>query len=161
MIKWLKSKYEAFRLQKYYLSIKELPMYNWITLSEENDIKQLSKTGTVCKRVQQVYEKLQDEIIDTFGVNQDFIKIKNKKKQIELLYCEQIRTGDLSTGWKIEMLELDIEDLQNRQIKSDLYESIIAIEKHLGFKINPKELTVFQFYKYSKTIANRLKHEVK
>jgi acyl carrier protein len=106
-------------------------------------------------------KKLQDEIIDTFGVNQDFIKIKNKKKQIELLYCEQIRTGDLSTGWKIEMLELDIEDLQNRQIKSDLYESIIAIEKHLGFKINPKELTVFQFYKYSKTIANRLKHEVK
>ena len=76
-----------------------------------------------------------------------------------MLYADQIETGDRSTGWKIEMLELDNAELSNKQTKTDLFESIIAIEKNMGFKIDPKKLTVFEFYKYSKTIANKLKHE--
>lgn len=161
MVSKIKKLYENWKLSKYYKSIKVVPMLNWIELYESNDISQISKTGKVCSYAGKAYERLQDELIDTFGVNEDFLKIFNNKKRIELLYAHQMETGDRSNGWKIQMLELDNQELANKKTKMDLFESIIAIEKHMGFKINPKELTVFQFYKYSKTIANKLKSELK
>jgi len=159
MFKRLKQVYDNWMLSKYYLSIKDVPMYNWITLYENEDFTQLSKTGKICKRVTNVYEKLQDEIIDNFWINEDFLKVLKNKIRIELLYADQIETGNKSNQWKIEMLEIDNDMLSNQKTKSDLYESIIAIEKYLGVSKDPKQLTVYQFYKYSQTIANRLKHE--
>lgn len=161
MVSKIKKLYENWRLSKYYKSIKEVPMLNWIELYENNDISQISKTGKTCAFAGKAYERLQDEIIDTFGVNEDFLKILKNKIKIELLYASQIETGDKSNGWKIQMLELDNAELSNKKTKMDLFECIIAIEKQMGFTINPKELTVFMFYKYSKTIANKLKNEVK
>jgi hypothetical protein len=159
MFKKLRQVYEDWRLSKYYLSIKDVPMYNWITLYENEDFTQLSKTGKICKRVTKVYEKLQDEIIDNFGINEDFLKVLKNKIRIELLYADQIESGNKSNQWKIEMLEIDNEMLSNQKTKADLYDSIIAIEKYLGVSKDPKQLTVYQFYKYSQTINNRLKHE--
>jgi hypothetical protein len=161
MVRLIKAKYEAFKLKKYYQSIKECPMYNWIELYEKSDITQLSKTGKVCKRAESVYEKLQDEIINEFGINEDFLRILKLKIQIELLYAEQIESGNKSNQIFIDIKEIDCRDLMNKQTKIDLFETIIAIEKSLGFKINPKRLTVFEFYKYQKVISNRLKHEIK
>lgn len=134
-------------------------MYNWISLYEHSDLKFLSKTGKLCKRVEKVYESLQDEVIDTFGVNEDFLKILKNKIKIELMYAEQIETGDRSNQIFIDILEIENSELQGKQTKADLYGSIITIEKVMGFRLDPKKISVFDFYKYSKVISNRLKHE--
>lgn len=134
-------------------------MYNWISLTEENDFSFLSKTKKICKRASKVYEKLHDQLINEFGVNEDFLRILKNKIKIELYYCSQIETGDKSNQIFIDILEIQNNDLISKQTKTDLYESIIAIEKIMGFKVDVKKISVFDFYKYSRTISNKMKHE--
>ena len=159
MIKWLKNKYENYQLSKYYLSIKTMPMYNWVTLFENKDISQISKTGRICKRLNKVCEKLQDEVIETFGINEDFLQIIKNKIKIEILYADQIETGDRSTGWKIEFLELDNKLLEGKQTKHDFFGNIMLINQHI--KVDFKTITIYEYYSLSKTVSNKLKHENK
>ena len=159
MIKWLKNKYENYQLSKYYLSIKTMPMYNWVTLFENKDISQISKTGKLCKRINKVCDKLQDEIIDTFGINEDFLQIIKNKIKIEILYADQIETGDRSTGWKIEFLELDNKELENKQTKTDFYTQLFLLQKHLPYQIDTKKMSIFDYYNTSQIVSNQLKHQ--
>lgn len=149
IIEKLKKKYEEWRLSKYYLSIKDCPMYNWIRLYEEQDLKYLIKTGRICKRAEIAYNRLQDQVIDNFGVNEDFLKIIRNKIKIELYYAKQIATGDRSTQAFIDILEIQNNDLASKQTRGDIYELVIAVEKIMGFKINPKKISIYDFYKYT------------
>jgi len=155
----LKQAYEDFKMKKYYSSIKDCPMYNWVSIYEDNDFKFLSKTGKICKRAKKVYDKLQDELINTFGINEDYIKILKNKKAIELYYAEQVRTKRTSNQIFIDILEIKNEELIGKTKKADIYKLIIPIEKEMGFKISVESITVYQFYTYSKAISNKLKHQ--
>ena len=155
----IKQRYERYKLSKYYKGIRDCPMYNWVMLYEETDFSYLSKTGKICKRAASVYEKFQDQLIDTFGINEDLLKIIKNKIKIEILYAEQIETGDKSTGWKIEFLELDNLELQNKQTKTDFYQQTFEIQKHVPYQIDLKTITIFQYYTQKKIIANKVKHD--
>jgi len=158
-MKEIKQLYNEWRLSKYYQSIRECPMYNWVMMYEENNLRYLSKTGKVCKRINIVYEVLQDQMIDEFGINEDLLKIIKNKIKIEILYADQIETGDKSTGWKIEFLELDNQELMSKQTKTDFYLQTFEIQKHLPYKIDTKTMSIFEYYKNMKIIANKMKHE--
>jgi hypothetical protein len=134
-------------------------MYNWVMMYEESNLRYLSKTGRVCKRINGVYEVLQDQLIDEFGINEDLLKIIKNKIKIEILYADQIETGDKSTGWKIEFLELDNQELMSKQTKTDFYLQTFEIQKHLPYKIDTKKMSIFEYYKNMKIIANKMKHE--
>lgn len=134
-------------------------MYNWISIYEENNLSYLSKTGKVCKRVSKVYERLQDEIMDNFGINEDYLKILKNKIKIELYYAEQIRTKNRSNQAFIDILEIQNEELQTKKTKGDIHESVIMIEQYMGFKFDVKKITVYEFYKYSQMLTNKIKHE--
>lgn len=159
MIKRIKKYYEDWRLSKYYLNIRECPMYNWMTLYENSDFKQLSKSGKICKRVTKAYEILQDQLIDQFGINEDLLKILKNKIKIELLYVDQMETGDKSTGWKIEFLELDNAELMSKQTKTDFFAQVFEMQKHLPYRIDTKQVSIFDYYSTAKIIANKMKHQ--
>lgn len=158
MFKWMKKWYESKKMSKYYTGIKEMPMYNWIEVFETKSLTPLLKKGKLCKLAEKAYEKIQDELIDNFGVNNDFLRMLKLKAQIELMYSAQIETKDKSNQLFIEIKEIELKELEAAQTKGDIYESIIAIEEHLGFRLDVKKISIFEYYKYSKTIANRLKH---
>lgn len=155
-IKYLKAKYEAKKMAKYYLSIKELPMQNWMRFYEGNDPKHLLKHGKVCKRAGKVYEGLQAELIDEFGISPVFKTIIENNIKIALLKAEIALKGDRTRQIFIDKLLQKNEELETQSPKSDLAENIIAIEKHMGFRIDLKTLTVYDFYKYSKFVSNNL-----
>lgn len=134
-------------------------MYNWISIYEENDLKHLSKNGKICKRVTGVYERLQDQLMDSFGVNEDYLKILRNKIKIELHYAEQIRTKNRSNQAFIDILEIQNEELQSKKSKGDIYESVIMIEQMMGFKFDVKKISVYDFYKYSQMLSNKIKHD--
>lgn len=131
-------------------------MQNWINFYENNDPKYLSRTGKVCKRINKVYEGLQAELIDNFGISPQFKAILENNIKITLLKTEIALKGDRTRQIFIDKLIQKNEELEATNPKSDLAENIIAIEKHMGFRIDPKTITVFDFYKYSKFVSNNL-----
>ena len=143
-------------------------MYNWVSLSEQHDFTFLLKKKTwffglfevkLCKRFVYVYDYLQDQIVDKHGINEDFMKILKNRQKIEILYSDQIETGDRSTQWRIEMLELDNEELEGKKTKGDFFNSIIFINSRIP--VEWKTITVDEYYRLNTTVANQLKHETK
>lgn len=135
-------------------------MYRWINIFEYMDLSYVSKTGKICKRATYVYEKLQSELIDEFGISEDFLKILNNKIKIENYYEEQIRTGNKSNQIFIEMLEIDNSELEVGAKKVDLYEIVMTIgEFYPTVTVSPKTITVYEYHRYTKSIANKLKHQ--
>jgi hypothetical protein len=127
-------------------------MYNWICVSEEEDLKYLSKTGNICKRAIKVYNNLQDQIVDKYGINQDFMEILRNKMKIEMLYADVILNKDRSLLTKIEILEIKNEELEAKITKGDIYELVMAIEKNLGFKLDVRAISIDEFFKYTKIL---------
>jgi len=144
---------KRIRYKKYYSGIKEMPASKWLMMYEENDLKYLSKNGKICNLAAEVYQKMKDEIIDNFGANEDYLRMIRNNIQIQLMYCEQNKTGDKSTQAFIEILELENEKLKGEKATVDNYEIIIGIEKSVPFDINTK--SVYAFYKYANIISKQ------
>lgn len=86
-----------------------------------------------------VYEKLNDEIIDTYGASQDYLKKLNLRIEIAL-------EDDITMQ---EIKQADLEALEQKKVENlSIDDSIIAIEKQMGFKLIQKETSVREFYNY-------------
>jgi len=166
-------KRESLYLRKYYLSIEEMPMYNWVNIYENHNLSSVSKTGKLCKRAAIVYEKMTSQLIDEFGVSEDYLQILKNKIKIEQYYIDQIETGNKSNQIFIEILEIDNSELESKNKKTDLFDMVTMIKEGLGFEIEyiPKivfqflwvkvrnnPITVYEFHKYTNRIANKNKH---
>jgi hypothetical protein len=125
-----------------------MPMYNWLNIYEQHNLTYLSKTRKLCKRAEGVYYRMVDELVDEFGVSEDYLRLQSNKVKIEMYYNDQIHTGDYSNQPFIEILEIDNQELESENSKSDLFDSVISIEKNLGFKLDYKTMTVYEFHKY-------------
>lgn len=134
-----------------------MPVNNWINIIETGEFRYLSKYGKICKRAHAVYDRIQDEIIDTFGVSDEFLMIRRAEIDAELLRCEIVETGDRTRQIFVDLAEQEIEERQKKMTKADVVESVIWIEKELGLKINIKEITVFEYYKYMEFIQKQIK----
>lgn len=80
-----------------------------------------------------------------------------KQIEIELLEIKIAKTGDKSHQLFIDMLKVELEDLTGKDEKKSTLDSTIAIEKYMGFKLTPKEVTVLEYYNYIKAIEKALK----
>jgi hypothetical protein len=149
-------RYENIYLSKYYSSIKELPMVNWIELHNTSDLSKLSRTGKICKRAISVYEKLRDEVIDTFGASPEYLKLHRAQIELELLQCELLHTGDRSLQFHIEMEERNVVLMLKPQEKQDIYQAFVWIKKQ-GINISEDQVSVFWFFKYMDFLVKELK----
>ncbi len=153
-------RYEKRSLSKYYQSIKELPALNFIEIYETQSLIPLSRTGKLCKRAPVVFDKISDELIDTFGVSDQFKRRQSLIVEHELMLSKLARTGDRSLLFEIQMTEKEIKDLSKDEEKSDLYRAMVWMnDQGLTFKEN--EITVFQYYKYLEYLSDKIKAETK
>jgi len=132
-------------------------MYAWIQCYEQNDLSYLLKRGKLNRYAGLAYDRLQDQIIDEFGVNEKYIEILKARIRIEEMYAKQFKTGDTSNQLLIDLAEEELTALEAKQEKGDLFESLAAMEKNMGFRLQLKEVTVYEFYKYSNFISKQLK----
>jgi hypothetical protein len=130
-----------------------MPIILWDKLCNENDLKYLLKNGELDDRAVNIYEKLQDSIIDTFGISDNMQMLLAKKKKAEILYHDILVNGNKFKQLQLNVLESEIEQLEKKQPKGDVITSIIAIEKNMGFKIDYKTLTIREFYNYSNFLS--------
>ena len=129
-------------------------MWNWICFSENGELQYLLKHGKVDFAGQFAYEKIQDEMIDTFGISQEYLSVMQAKIRIEKMYAKYLE-GDKAIKLLITIEEIDLEKLEKAPTKVDLQETLFQIEQIQGVRYNPKEITVFEFYKLAKLVSKK------
>lgn len=148
-------------------------MHNWVNIYEQKSLSFVSKTGKLCKRAPKVYDMLTAQLVDKFGVSEDYNQILINKIKIELYYIDQVETGNKSNQPFIEMLEIDNSELQGKSSKEDLFDMVSVINESLGLsieylprvifrflwvKVRNNPLSVYDFHKYAERVANKNKH---
>ena len=154
---YFRKKYKEYCLNKYHTSIKDLLLVSWIGLLTEKDLKYLlkDKKKKVDKYALDVYLSIQNQVVDEFGVGKEFLSELKNEVKIQLLYIKQVQTGDMTTQIHIDRLKDKVDQIRQSKKEGvvDVFESIIHLEKSLGFKLDPNTMTVFQFYKYADVLS--------
>lgn len=122
---------------------------------ETNDLSHLLKRGKVDRFAYKAYDLIQDQLIDAFGVSEDYKRIISDTIRIEEMYARQIKTGDTSNQLLIEVAEAELEAAKNKPKHGDFFEAIVYIEKSMQIRVNSKELNVFEFYKYCQVLSKQ------
>lgn len=142
----------------YYNHIDELPLYNWLKISEgkiEYSRKEIDKGN---EKNDLIYsEKLKDTYFEEFGLSNDLIRLIELQKELAEARLEWIITENNFIKNKISMLEIEIEDLlSNKNNDGDIDESIISLSKWIGYRIDVRVVTVKEFYKMVKLFKKEI-----
>lgn len=97
-----------------------------------------------CKDHVKVWEKINDEFIDTFGISTEYKQYLSYMSQYVKLLNEAVNGKDrskinLANKYKIEAEKC----LKNEVSTIDKY---AIVSKYMGFRVNPNEYTVKEFY---------------
>lgn len=140
-----------------------MPINNWIKMYDNNDLTQLSRTGKICKRAGLIFEQLQDEFIDTFGVSEDFIKLQRKRIELELLLCKQVQTGNMSDQFFIDFLQGEIDEMKKyKTAKNSIWDTVPWVEHEMGgMHIDTFKTMVFEYYNRVKFVIKKTEAKAK
>lgn len=144
---------------KYYTSIEDLPVFNWWKLHEKNDFKQVLRRSKdkIDDRLVDVVKDLQNEFILTFGIDENYAAFLRKQIQIELLKIKILKTGDRIYENDVDILEIELEELTSKEEDKSINSATISVEKWMGFKLDVKKISTFEYYSYIKAIEKAVK----
>ena len=95
---------------------------------------------------------LYDQYLAEFGINDKYREYMEKRKEIALKQCDMVLTGDKTLATFIEIEQMELRDMINEKETMNFMEIIAALEKHLGFVLDPKRTTVMKYYTYLRAI---------
>ena len=102
------------------------------------------------------YYNINDQIINTFGIDESFWGQKLKEQEIAILKLDYIICGDKRkrTEWRIKELQNQKPE-DNKELKYELEREIEAISKTLGSGIiNIKDYTIHQYIIAKNSLRN-------
>lgn len=159
-----------------YDNIDFLPVYFWFKYQQNNHGRNLLieprketkkawfyflSSGRHFRKVEtqhlnELWAKIYDQYIELYGFSETFLEILNKEKEIALIRCELIESGDNIFYTHEEIAIQELEALQNKNIGTHNYnETIAAIDNILGTQIDEFKTSVARFYGYIKMIESR------
>lgn len=152
---------------KCYESIDEMPIYNWFNAHETGDLKYVFLPGVkdFSKKARihaaECFRKMRDQFIDLFGVGDNQKLIYMLRRDIAVLKIDMHLTGNRSIEVFINAKEHEINMLSKEQPKTGNWlETKTHIEKFMGFRMNPKEVTVSEYYSHIAAMKKQFKPTV-
>lgn len=135
---------------QYYSGIDEMPLFNWRKCQEKGDYKyaRISIENGSDLLDEFSWKIIYDTYLEEFGFTSTYVRIMELQHEIAELQCDFIIQDRRFILNKIKMLEGELSELVERPNESDMDQAITYISKWLGFRINPKETTVREFFKY-------------
>jgi len=130
-------------------------MKNWSNIKTESDFINLCRYGKPDTRVKELYERLEDELIDVFGVSDNYQKQLKLKINISLIYAKMVATSDKSLKLQAYVLEKELIKFDSKPSIHNLHDSIIAMNKQ-GIQADINTITVFDFYSFANSL-NKVK----
>lgn len=150
------------KLAKVYSSIDDLPQWNWEQVHKTGNfayIKQLKNYRKIevdkSPTLEQLWEDIYNEYLEEFGLSKQYLDLLERKKKLARLKNEFILTDDRSllNFIKIEQMELDAAFSKGEGMS---FESVvIGIEKIQKINIKTKEITVYEYNNYLRTLTQQ------
>lgn len=140
----------------YYTTIEDLPVYNWNKIIEEQKYNYIllnpSEKNFDVNKCKNQFALIYEEFIDVFGINEQLRGIIELQNEITI-YKIDIALGEKSLDALLKLTESKLKKkLEKKESKGNLTK--VYIEKFLGFRLNEKEVTVYEYYNYIKALEN-------
>ena len=143
-------------------SIELMPYWNWKQVIETGDLRFIYKSceGRVGKRLIELWEDLQDQHIQTFGLESALIQNIRSKKKVCKLINKYIQTKDRFLLNLIEIEQSKLEE-ETEPVKTHKIKGII--EQYKGFRVvvtpnkgkDSNQITVVEWYSAIKSIKEQ------
>jgi predicted Mrr-cat superfamily restriction endonuclease len=96
----------------------------------------------------ELWNKLQNEYLDEFGITEEFRRILSLKKKWISKKVDYLTTGERFKLTEIDIIEADMQNIMEDKVTVDKDDTIITLERKLGRELNPKKISVKKYYKY-------------
>ena len=143
-----------------YLSIDELPAFNYFKISDTSEYGYLLKKFNKVEPTEvfaSVWYSIQDQLHEEFGVNQSFKDyVKLLKALIDKRVDVVIEKG--AAQRKAEMFlkfaEADMKAFIEGGDGGSLNESKVIVDKYMGYRIDLKKTSIQEFMSYIEAVRN-------
>lgn len=145
-----------------FLSIDDLPIYNWWQVHKTKDKSYILKNRRTLKKwetvaMKSIWDSLVNQYLEAFGINETYKEIIEIEKDILYLRTSAIAIGETPDRTLIEIREKDIADrlqaMGDRQ-QDSYYEHKGMMEHLLGFSIDIHKCSVKEYYSYKPVIES-------
>ena len=137
----------------YWESIREMPLDNWIKCTD-GDLTFVRKTPGKKKELTtkdfEQWGKIYDDYINQFGLSELYKKLLELMRKKALLELEFVTTGQRFKLTEIELTEAKLKTaLSNNGEGLTIEQSLIYLSKWVGFHLNPRKITVLEYFNLS------------
>jgi hypothetical protein len=130
-----------------------LPVWNWWKIHETKDLKYLLKQDKkLTPHADIIFDKIYSEFISIFGVGENYKQYLEKLKEIAIAEIDMVLDKDPAMETFIDIMKVELEEIKNAGSGGTYMDTAIAVEKNMGFKLNTKEISVFEYYSYIKSL---------
>lgn len=149
------------KLEKVYSSIDDLPQWNWEQIHITGNlayIKQLPTYRNVeidkSETLQSLWINIYDEFLEEFGLSKQYMDLLESKKNIARMKNEFIMTDNRSLLNLIKIEEMELEASFDKKRGMSFESVVVGIEKIQKIHIKVKEITVYDYNNYLRTLSN-------
>lgn len=137
--------------EKFYRSIKEISLYNWVQICNGNVEFILKDTNDISliknqDELDNAWNDLYDDFLKERGISRYNLNLYREMKQLAILECDYVITSDAFKLTQIEIQKEKINLLKKSNNGISTEKSLIYLSKWLGFRVNWKEISVNEYY---------------
>lgn len=138
-------------------TIEEMPIWSWNKIVEEGDLTYLFKDrnqdSKYSVRLDSVWLDLQQQHMNEFGVDALVVQRMRYIKNIIQLNIKYVNTRDRSI---LNLIKIEEQKLKSSESTFEyrFYKVLDAVTTAKGFRVDPKEFTVIEWYHALKNMSN-------
>lgn len=149
------------KYKEYFLSIDELPLYNWIKCTNgDKTFVRREKNGTEEADLI-VWEMIYNQYLKQYGLNKTYKRYMDQLKKLAFAELDFIITGN---NFKLTIAEMEKQRLEgmlnNANYGISIEQTLIHLSKWIGYLIKTKEITVLEYFNllHEYERSNKLEH---
>lgn len=151
----------------YFNDIADVPLWNWWKINDTGNFIYLVPDGDYTKEdfseaAKEAYSNLTSQLISKYGIADNYFKILQKKKRYLIMINDGYASDDKHKVWKAERLREEIKQTESEENGGNREDTLVIIHKFVGGgPINPKQISLDQYYYYMDYVNRDLKAQAK
>lgn len=134
--------------EEHWESIDEMPLHNWMKCSN-GEINYVWKIpgSAIQDGDAEKWMNLYDQYIKKYGLTKMYQRMLKVMKDKAILECDFVMTKD---RFKLNLIEIEEQRLKDMMANGgegmSMDESLVHLSKWLGYRLNPKQITVVEYF---------------